>query len=252
MLAGGFVDWIMTEKIDGLDVLETELSWDDLVLDEDARREVEQIAAWLRHQAKLLEDWRLKRFLRPSYRVLFGGAPGTGKHLTAALLGKTGGVPVYRIDPSRLISKVGGHPPDSILVLDDVREGRDRAANQQTAALLQRLEDFPGVVILVATLRDHLDEAFSRRFQSVIHFSMPTVDQRLRLWRMHFADQTKRLADDVDFAALARAYELAGGDIAEILRLACLRAVTRVPAEITQKDLLDGIRRRSAERKPKS
>ena len=41
----------------------------------------------------------------------------------------------------------------------------DRHANQEVAYLLQRIEDFPGMVILATNLRSNIDEAFSRRFQ---------------------------------------------------------------------------------------
>ena len=53
------------------------------------------------------------------------------------------------------------------------RNANDRAANQQIAYLLQRIEDFPGIVILATTLRSHLDETFVRRFQAVLHFPVP-------------------------------------------------------------------------------
>ena len=54
----------------------------------------------------------------------------------------------------------------------------DRYANQEVAYLLQRIEDFPGVVILASNLKGNIDEAFSRRFQSMIHFPMPGVAER--------------------------------------------------------------------------
>jgi hypothetical protein len=44
----------------------------------------------------------------------------------------------------------------------------DRASNQQISYLLQRIEDFPGVVILATNLRSHLHEAFARRSAAVL------------------------------------------------------------------------------------
>ena len=83
------------------------------------------------------------------------------------------------------------------------RSANDRATNQQVAYLLQRIEDYPGIVILETNLRSHLDEAFVRRLQSVIHFPMPDAEQRLRLWRDIFGDSGLVLASDVDFKHLA-------------------------------------------------
>jgi SpoVK/Ycf46/Vps4 family AAA+-type ATPase len=123
------------------------------------------------------------------------------------------------------------------------RSANDHYANQQIAYLLQRIEDFPGVVILATNVRTHLDEAFARRFQSVVLFRMPGFDERLRLWEDNFKDKRYRLAADVDLAALAHDYELAGGAINNVLRSACLSAAGRHPADIRHEDLLFAIRR---------
>lgn len=44
----------------------------------------------------------------------------------------------------------------------------DRHANREVAYLLQRIEDFPGIIVPAANLRSNIDEAFSRRFRSVM------------------------------------------------------------------------------------
>ena len=48
----------------------------------------------------------------------------------------------------------------------------DRHANQQTAYLLQRIEDFPGFIILASNLRANMDQAFSRRFQALVRTTL--------------------------------------------------------------------------------
>lgn len=50
----------------------------------------------------------LGKHLRTGYKALFYGPPGTGKTLTAALIGKQTGLPVYRVDPSQIVSKYIG------------------------------------------------------------------------------------------------------------------------------------------------
>lgn len=244
----------------------TPYEWDDLVLDETAREEVEDILAWVRHQETLMRGWGLERRLKPGFRALFYGSPGTGKTLTASLLGKVTGRAVYRVDLSRVVSKWIGETEknlaslfdhaqhqDWILFFDEAdslfgkrtesRDANDRAANQQISYLLQRIEDFPGVVILATNLRSHLDEAFARRFQSVVYFTIPDAERRLRLWEDHFKERPYRLAPDVDLPRLARDYEIAGGSILNVLRYACLKAVVREPREIRGGDLIHGIRR---------
>jgi hypothetical protein len=246
--------------------LTTPYEWDDLVLEGPAREEVEDIVAWVRHEPLLLQGWGLAKRLKPGFRTLFYGPPGTGKTLTASLLGKAVGRPVYRIDLSKVVSKYIGETEknlaslfdharhqDWILFFDEAdslfgkrtesRNANDRAANQQIAYLLQRIEDFPGVVILATNLRSHLDDAFARRFQSMIHFPMPDVDQRLRLWESSFKGQPFALGPDVDLSRLARDHELAGGAIINVLRYACLKAVVRTPPVLHAGDLLDGVRK---------
>ncbi|HVR98724.1 MAG TPA: ATP-binding protein [Thermoanaerobaculia bacterium] len=136
--------------------------------------------------------------LKPGFRALFSGPPGTGQTPAAALLGKAAGLPVFRIDLSQVFPEWTEETEQSLaslfaqaefqgwvlffdeadLLFDKRTESRnasDRAANQQIAYLLQRIEDFPGIVILAADLRSHLDEAFVRRFQhqQVLHFPLP-------------------------------------------------------------------------------
>lgn len=244
----------------------TPYEWDDLVLDPQSCREVEDIVAWARHSETLLDGWLLRKRLKPGFRSLFYGPPGTGKTLTAGLLGKATGLAVYRVDLSKIISKYIGETEknlaslfdhaqhqDWILFFDEAdslfgkrtesRNANDRAANQQVSYLLQRIEDFPGIVILATNLRSHLDDAFARRFQSMINFPMPSAAQRLRLWEENFKDKPYRLAADVDLGRLARDYELSGGSIINVLRYACLRAVVRDPREIIAQDLLHGVKR---------
>ncbi|MDE1150353.1 MAG: ATP-binding protein [Azospirillaceae bacterium] len=243
----------------------TALDWDDLVLDTPTRAQVEMIRRWIRHADTLMNGWGLAKRLKPGYRSLFYGPPGTGKTLTASLLGKAHGLAVYRVDLSRVVSKWIGETEKNlgnlfdqaqhrnwILFFDEAdalfgkrtetRSANDRSANQQIAYLLQRLEDFPGVVILATNQRAHMDEAFTRRFQSSILFPMPDTDARLRLWRDNFQDQPFDLAADVDLERLATDHELAGGSILNVLRYACLLAVERKPATITANDLMQAIR----------
>jgi hypothetical protein len=249
--------------------IETKYQWADLVLDGATRAEVDDILGWQEHKDALMQGWGLAKRLKPGYRALFYGPPGTGKTLTACLIGQQTGEPVYRIDLSKVVSKWIGETEKNLATLFDraehggmimffdeadslfgkrteTRSANDRAANQQIAYLLQRIEDFPGLVILASNMRGNLDAAFSRRFESMVAFPMPDADQRRRLWEDNFRDKPYPLGDDVKLEKLARDHELSGGSIVNVLRYACLRAVARKPPEpqeIKQDDLVAGIRR---------
>lgn len=243
----------------------TPLDWQDLVLDYHVMEQIAEIQAWLQHGDTLMRQWALAKKVKPGYRALFYGPPGTGKTLTAALLGKHSGREVYRVDLSMIVSKWIGETEKNlgkvfdaasykewILFFDEAdalfgkrtaaNNSNDRHANQQTGYLLQRIEDFPGTVILATNLKANMDEAFTRRFQAMIGFTMPGIEQREQLWRNAFAGVCEWAAD-VDLPAIAREHELAGGAIINVLRHCALQAVRRGEKVVTRDILLTGIRR---------
>jgi AAA+ superfamily predicted ATPase len=246
--------------------ISSDLEWDELVLNASTRDDLDDILTWLQHRHVLGEEWQLHRYIRPGFRSLFHGPPGTGKTLAACLLGKRCGLPVFRIDLSRVISKFIGeteknlsrlfdqaHNREWILFFDEAdalfsqrvesRSSTDRSANQEISYLLQRIEDYSGLVVLATNLRSHLDEAFFRRFQAVIRFPMPSPQQRLDLWRKLFTNGRFALSEDVDLVGLANEHELTGGSITNVLHYACIKAIGRQPATIAAADLQQGISR---------
>ena len=243
----------------------TNLEWDDVVLNPVIMDQIMELKTWLLHKDMLMQDWGLSKRLKPGYRTLFYGPPGTGKTLTASLLGKNLGMDVYRIDLSMVVSKYIGETEKNlsrifdsaanqnwILFFDEAdalfgkrtqaNSSNDRHANQQTAYLLQRIEDFSGFIILASNLKGNMDEAFSRRFQSIIGFQMPSVDERLLLWKKAFSG-TCTLAEDIDVREIAENYELAGGAIINVLRYCALAAIQRSDTVVQKKELLEGIRK---------
>lgn len=245
--------------------LSTTLDWDQLVLAPQLQDEVDEIRAWIEHRDTLLRGWGLERRIKPGFRSLFYGPPGTGKSLTAALLGKQSGLPVYRIDLSMVVSKYAGETEKSLARVFEQAEQQDwilffdeadalfgkrsggssvngHYANADAARLLQRIEDFPGVAILATNLKCNIDEAFARRFQSMLHFPMPDRAERLRLWQDAFAPP-RRLAPDCALDALADEFELSGGAIINVLRHAALACLRRGREEIGMDDVRQGVRR---------
>ncbi len=241
----------------------SELSWEELILEDYILDDLNEILAWIQHKDTLLKDWGLAKHLTPGYKSLFHGPPGTGKTLTACLLGKKAGLSVYRVDLSKVVSKYIGETEKNlanifdqaesknwILFFDEAdalfgkrsstKDAKDRYANQEIAYLLQRIETFNGVVILASNLKTNIDEAFSRRFHSIIYFPMPKPAQRLHLWQNAFSQCP--LEESVDLEKVAHQFELAGGAINNILRY-CSSAAVQRQGSILQEDILNGIRR---------
>jgi AAA+ superfamily predicted ATPase len=243
----------------------TKLEWEDLILEEHVLDEVKEIRAWLKYERELMEDWGLNNVLKPGYRSLFFGPPGTGKTLTAMLLGKNTGLDVYRIDLSMIVSKYIGETEKNlanvfdqamnhrwILFFDEAdslfgkrtstSSSHDRYANQEVSYLLQRIEDYPGVVILATNLKSNIDEAFARRFQNMIHFPMPGMEERLRLWNNAFSKNCV-LDEKVDLFKIATDHIVSGGAIINVVRFCSLMAIERGSKVIMGDDIEKGIKR---------
>ena len=169
----------------------TELEWTDLVLQEKTVTGIKEIETWLKYSDELLNGWKMHGKIKPGYRVLFHGPSGTGKTMTACLLGKYTGRDVYRIDLSMVVSKYIGETEknlsklfdkaankDWILFFDEadsifgkrtnVRDAHDKYANQEVSYLLQRIESHAGLVILASNMKSNIDTSFTRRFNSII------------------------------------------------------------------------------------
>ena len=241
----------------------TALEWEDMVLDYRVATDLDEINTWIAAGTDILQRWRLAKFVKPGYRALFYGPPGTGKTLAASLLGKKNGMDVYRVDLSMLVSKYVGETEKNLAHVFDLAENHDwilffdeadalfgkrtatnnandRYANQEVAYLLQRIEDFPGTVILASNLKSNIDEAFSRRFQSVVYFPMPTREQRMELWRKVLPPEW--LGGQADaLLALAAEAELSGGSITNVVRRCALKMAEARQELLTERVLKDAL-----------
>jgi hypothetical protein len=247
-------------------LVETSLTWEDLVLPQSALDQLDEIRRWMAHGPALLHEWEMGDRLRPNYTSLFYGPPGCGKTLAASLLGKLcGDCEVFKVDLSLIASRYVGDAEKALARVFDAAEHRrwllffdeadaifgkrtrvddshDRYANQEVSYLLQRIEDFDGVVVLASNLKHNIDDAFLRRFQSMVHFPMPRAPERLRMWTRAFPRKAT-LDEGIDLRRIAERHELSGGTIMNVARFASLMALSRGEDRIQLDDLEDGIRR---------
>ena len=273
ILAQDWIDKILFNKESsprfGLDFpakkIVTHMDWDDVVLHPHTLQQVNDISVWLKFNHMVHEDTNLGRKIKPGYRVLFYGPSGTGKTLTTALLGKQFGKDVYRIDLSQIVSKFIGETEknletvfkkaetkDWILFFDEadalfgkrtnVSSAHDKYANQEVSYLLQRVEDYPGLLILASNFKSNLDDAFLRRFHSLVHFPMPVASERLMLWQKSMPANLKP-DNSVNLDGLAKQYEMSGASILNAVHFATLQCYARNDKTICQADLLEGIKK---------
>lgn len=227
----------------------------DLVLPDKTMRDLVDLLAMVQMRDRVGDDWGLARGGRSrGVAALFAGPSGTGKTLAAEVVAGELGVDLYSVDLSTVVDKYVGETEKNldrvlsaaegvtgVLLFDeadalfgkraDVRQGQDRYANLEVSYLLARVEDFGGVVILSTNLRSHVDEAFLRRIDSLVEFSVPDTDHRLRLWQTHAARLPH--GDDLDLEFVADAFELSGGSIRNsVVTAACLAATSEEPLQM--------------------
>ncbi len=250
----------------------TKMNWGDAVLNDGTVNGINDIMLWMQYNEKLLEDDVMKRKIKPGYRVLFYGPSGTGKTLTATLLGNHFDREVYRIDLSQVVSKYIGETEKNlekifikaehknwILFFDEadalfgkrtsVQNSHDRYANQEVSYLLQRIEDYPGLLILASNFKNNIDSAFTRRFQTTVYFPMPDSKERHLIWKKTLPS-TIQVEPTVNLTEISNKYEITGAAILNVMHYAMLKAVAANDNFIRQKDIIEGIRRemRKAER----
>ena len=245
--------------------IETEMEWDDLVLPSGTLQQIREIGNWITHNDTLLNEWGMKKKIKPGYRALFYGPPGTGKTVTASLIGKQTGKDVFRIDLSRVISKYIGETEKNlsrlfdkaenknwILFFDEaealfgkrteIHDAHDKYANQEVAYLLQRIESYNGLVILASNRRSNIDEAFARRFQTIIHFPMPRADERHKIWLKSVPAQME-IDADIDWKMIAARFELSGAGILNIVHYCAVESLADPTEPLNAKRLENAILR---------
>lgn len=215
-------------------------TWDDIVLPADQLAQLREIHDQVRHRNLVYDTWGFdgKLAMGKGLSILFAGPPGTGKTMAADVIARALGLNLYKIDVSAVVSKYIGETEknlsrifaeaitsNAILFFDEadalfgkrtqVRDAHDRYANVEVSYLLQKMEEYDGVVVLATNLRKNMDEAFVRRLHATVEFPVPGVADRRRIWAQIWPATTPRDAGlDLDF--LAERIEVAGGSIRNI------------------------------------
>lgn len=246
--------------------ISTPLEWKDLVLAPETLEHLEEIIAWMQHQEETFANPVVAKQVKPGFRVLFYGTSGTGKSLTAALLGKRLNMPVLRIHSAMLTSKFVGETEKNLDRMFEAAEGKqwillfdegenffgqrsaaggtaqDHYVNQQLGYMLQRIETYNGLVIVSTNRKVAMDKAFKRRFQAMIQFQDPKETQRYLLWEKAFTGVT--FCNKVDLKPFSEKYpEMTGGILINVLNTALSKMYREAKNEMNNKHLQEAVMR---------
>jgi len=212
----------------------------DLVLPPDTMAQLKELLTRARYREQVLDVWKMggPSARRRGLTALFAGPSGTGKTMAAEVLASELGLDLYTVDLATVVDKYVGETEknldrifaeaeriNGVILFDEadalfgkrseVSDAHDRYANVEVAYLLQRMELFDGIAILATNLRANLDEAFTRRLDSLVDFPEPEAEYRRRLWERSLGSNMPRAAD-LDLEFLAESFKLSGGAIRNI------------------------------------
>ena len=214
---------------------------DELKIDDQNRNILEDICNQVELRGKVYDEWNLKS--RYAYgkcvSAIFAGPPGTGKTMAVHALASKLSLELYKVDLSQIADKYIGETEkrleevfskaeksNMILFFDeadavmakrsDVKDSHDKYANTEISFILQRIEEFDGIVILATNNLQNIDAAFMRRIRYVVNFRRPDSSTRKEIWMDAFGDLVP-LDEDIDFDYLAETFDFSGGEIKNII-----------------------------------
>ncbi|HEX8492154.1 MAG TPA: AAA family ATPase [Pyrinomonadaceae bacterium] len=228
--------------------IEPVYEWKDIVLPPRAMQQLREVCISVKYRHVVHSQWGFdgKLSLGKGLNVLFSGPSGTGKTMAAQILAHELSLDLYKIDLPSVISKYIGETEqnlsrifreaessNAIIFFDEadaifgkrseVKDAHDRYANIEVAYLLQRMEEYEGIVILATNLSKNMDDAFARRMRHSVEFPFPDAAYREHIWRNIFPAEAP-LASDVDLGFLSSQFELSGGNIRNVALAAAFLA----------------------------
>jgi SpoVK/Ycf46/Vps4 family AAA+-type ATPase len=193
----------------------------DMVLSDVLVEQLRRVIREQRHAVKILEHG-----LTPRRKLLLVGAPGTGKTMTASVLAGELGIPLFQVRLDGLLTKFMGEAAAKLRQIFDATEhtrgvyffdefdaiGSQRGLTNDVGEIRRVLNSFlqmieqdrsHGLIIAATNHPEILDYALLRRFDDVLHYSLPTARQIAALLKARLGSIAVRNAAWTKLAKIA-------------------------------------------------
>ena len=227
-------------RYDGIKRVESIYKIDDLKLEQSQKSIIQDICNQVEFRQRVLEEWNLrsKYAYGTSVSALFSGPPGTGKTMAVHVIAGILGLELFKVDLSQIVDKYIGETEkkleevfnkaeqsNMILFFDEadsiigkrseVNDSKDKYANTEVSYLLQKIEEYDGIVILATNYSQNIDAAIMRRIRFTVHFPLPDETTRREIWMSAFPDEVPQ--EGIDYDYLASQFEFSGGQIKNVV-----------------------------------
>ncbi|WP_434525617.1 ATP-binding protein [Photorhabdus asymbiotica] len=241
----------------------------DLLVSDEVAQQLREILIAIKYREQVLAGgFKDKIAYGTGISALFYGDSGTGKTMAAEVIADHIGVDLIKVDLSTVVNKYIGETEKNLSRIFDLAEqdagvlffdeadalfgkrsetkdSQDRHANIEVSYLLQRLENYPGLVILSTNNRGHLDSAFNRRFTFITRFTYPDEKIRKKMWQEIWPKNIK-ISEDIDFNELAQRTSVTGANIRNIALLSSFFASEQGNDEVSNENIEIALKRELA------
>ena len=216
-----------------LELKEFELSWDDIIVNEEIKSHLLSIQKGFWNK-EILGTYGIK----PKQKILFYGVPGTGKTLTAKILSSVLGFPLVYVRFDAIVSSYLGETATNLKKIFDFIEkgqwvvlldefdvvGKQRDDQYEHGEIkrvvnnfMQMLDSFNGESLIIAATNHEqlLDPGLWRRFDDIIRFELPDKDERECLFHYYFKSVKKAKLDYESHAIMSNG--LSAADISQVV-----------------------------------
>ncbi len=240
-------------------------SLSDLIITQSTLEQINRALAFQRHSDLVFEQWGLGKTHKHSKKVClnFYGPPGTGKTMAAHAVANKLNKNLLIVNYAEIESKYVGETPknlvsvfkkadedDLILFFDEadamlsrrvsnMSSSTDTSVNQTRSVLLTILNDYEKPVLFATNFIENFDPAFMRRILAHVHFDLPDIECRKRLYKMYTPEN---LPNDFDLDALSKVSNgLSAADISNSILLAAFSAAEKEHKRLSMLNILEVI-----------